>query len=270
VAGEWMPLTFFKNTHGRFIPQSTFRIPHSTGWWNSLGTADFDGDGDLDYVAGNLGLNARLKASPEQPIGLYAKDFDQNGTLESVLTHWVQGREVPYLNRDGLAFQYPTIKKQFPTHGDFANAGFSDLFTLDQLADALTLKATELQSVYLENRGKGQFLPRPLPLGAQMAPIQSWVVTDLNADGRPDLVAGGNWFDCDFMTGRYDAGGLTVLLNDGKGQFTVPSAAGTGPRLTSDVRVLRFLAVGGHPTLVVGSNSAPLRLLRIKAKNPLK
>ncbi|MBC7891913.1 MAG: VCBS repeat-containing protein, partial [Sphingobacteriaceae bacterium] len=270
VAGEWMPLTFFKNTQGRFIPPSTFRLPHSTGWWNSLAAADFDGDGDLDYVAGNLGLNARLKASPEQPIGLYAKDFDQNGTLEPVLTYWVQGREVPYLNRDGLALQYPAIKKGFPTHGDFANAGFTDLFTPDQLTDALALRATELRSMYLENRGTEQFLLRPLPLGAQMAPIQSWVVGDLNADGRPDLVAGGNWFDCDFMTGRYDAGGLTVLLNDGKGQFTVPSAARTGPRLASDVRILRPLTVGGHPTLVVGSNSAPLQLLRIGAKNPLK
>ncbi len=261
LAGEWMPLTLFRNQKGALGAASA--VPNSSGWWNALAAADFDGDGDVDFLAGNLGLNSRLKATPAQPLGIYAGDFDGSGSLKAILTHWVQGREVPYLNRDALAAQYPALKKRMPTHADYAQADLTGLFSGDELKNALTLKATELRSVYLENRGGNQFRMYPLPLMAQFAPIQAMQVADVNHDGFPDVLAVGNGFDPDFTTGRADAGGLCLLLNDGgKGRFQAVSKAQTGPVLHSDVRSVVALRIRGQRAVLVGCNSGALVCLK--------
>lgn len=264
VTGEWMPLLLFTNQQGRaLVSQPVAALNEIPGWWSSLAAGDFDGDGDLDFVAGNAGLNTRLKT----PLHLYAADFDGNGTLEPILTHRLEGRDVPYLSRDLLAAQYPAIKKKFPQHAAYADAAIEDLFTREQLAQTLHLTATELRSMYLENLGKGQFKRSPLPFEAQVAPIHSMIVRDVNADGHPDLLAGGNWFDPDHTAGRFDAGGVSVLLGDGKGHFSVLSKPETGLHITSDVRTIRMIRVKGTDCVLVGSNSAPLILLSVRPKN---
>ena len=129
LAGEWMPLTFFKNDSGKLINvTSATGLEKYTGWWNSISACDFDKDGDIDYVAGNLGLNTQYKVSQEEPMRIIAKDFDRNGSLDPICTYYVQGKSYPIYHRNLLLSQIPSLKNKFKTYGEYARATFNDIF----------------------------------------------------------------------------------------------------------------------------------------------
>jgi hypothetical protein len=146
-----------------------------------LAAGDFDKDGDTDYIAGNLGLNNRYDASEKTPVSVYAKDFDGNGTIEPILTYYVNGTEYSIPNRDQITSVMPSIKKKFDTYTKFSEADFATLFSKEELQDALVLQATTFTSVYIENKGAGKFTTHALPVQAQVSAIQGMQVGDFNA-----------------------------------------------------------------------------------------
>jgi hypothetical protein len=151
ITGEWMPLCFFKNEKGVFKKQSNApAVDAATGWWFSVAAADFDKDGDMDYVLGNLGLNNKFKPSDKRPVSLYAKDFDGNGTYEPILTYYLDDEEYTMANRDQISSVMPSIKKKFDTYTTFSEASFKKIFTEQEKEDAMVLKATTFASIYLE------------------------------------------------------------------------------------------------------------------------
>lgn len=284
IAGEWMPVMWIKNTRSRMTAAQPIAVTAGsvpTGWWFSLAAADVDRDGDMDLIAGNVGTNSRLRASAAQPVRMYAKDFDQNGTVESILTHYVNQAEYPYHSRDALASQYPLVKKRMATYRDFAQTTVDNLFASDEQEGALVLTATEFRSMYFENQDKGPngmplFQTEPLPLPVQFAPVQAIVVSDVNHDGYADVLAAGNWFDPELSTGRFDAGGLWVLLNATPSNhktalFTAFPKASIGPTLRSDVRSMSRISVAGNSMLLLGSNAGCLiGLKEITPQRPVK
>jgi hypothetical protein len=269
VTGEWMPVTFLKNKGGRFenITAQT-GLGNQKGWWNSLVAGDFDNDGDIDYVAGNLGLNAFIRGNDKEPVRVYAKDFDNNGNIDAVLTLYLKDqegvkREYPALNRDDIVSQMPALKKKFNAYKDFAVADIHQIFTPEQLKDALVLEANNFASCYIQNNGNGKFEIKPLPPLVQMAPLNGMQTGDFNGDGNLDIAICGNDYGNEVTAGRYDAMNGLVLLGDGAGSFTPQSILQSGFFVPGDAKALVALKGADSSYLLAASqNKGTLRLFK--------
>ncbi len=264
VVGEFMPIRFFENTDDGFreVTDQT-GLSHTTGWWNSITGGDFDRDGDTDYVVDNLGLNTRYEASPEQPVSLYAGDFDRNRSIDPILTHYVQGTEVPVHRRDALLTQMPQLRQQFSSYENYANASISDLLTKQQRQRATVRRATRFASSYLENQGDGQFEIRPLPTQAQLGPLYGLLSTDVTGDGHLDVLAVGNSYAPDVITGRHDALVGVLLRGDGTGHFEAISHRESGFFVDGDAKGLaRLHGPNGTPTYVATQNDDSTEVFR--------
>jgi hypothetical protein len=263
VAGEWMPVTFYKNNQGRLekLDNNSDLQPES-GWWFSLAQGDFDGDGDMDYLAGNVGLNNKYSASNKTPLSVYAKDFDGNGTVECLLTYYLNGKEYTAVNRDQITSVMPSIKKKFDTYSKFSEADFASMFSTNELQDAYKLKASSLASTYIENKGGGNFEKHPLPVQAQFSAIQGIQVSDYDGDGLLDALIAGNFYNPDFMTGRYDASIGLFLKGNGKGGFTALPASQSGVHIHGDARSLQTIHIARKPVVVVGVNKGKMIFYR--------
>ncbi len=269
IAGEWMPLTFFRNNQGRFNNITTQTgIGLQYGWWNSLVAGDFDNDGDMDYVAGNLGKNSFFRASDTFPVNLYAKDFDGNGSIDGIITSFLPDghggkKEYTAFNRDDIMNQLPGLKKKFLTYKDFGNATLQQLFTAQQLKGALSMHANNFSSCYIKNLGDGKFSMVPLPVEAQLAPLYGMVADDVDNDGNLDLLLSGNDYGNEVTNGRYDAFNGLVMLGDGAGSFkALPQGAG-GMFIPGDGKALVKLRSGdGQYIIAASENKGPLRVFR--------
>ncbi len=260
VTGEFMPIRFFKNTEDRLREVTTETgLTHTVGWWNSLAAGDFDEDGDMDYVAGNLGLNSRYRASPAEPLCIYAKDYDKNGTIDPVMCYFVQGQNYPSHTRSDLIKQINPMRGRFNTFLDYATARFEDSFLPSELADAYVVKSECFESSYIENRGNGRFVRRALPMDAQIGPVYGLLPGDHNGDGHPDLLLTGNSYATEVSTGRYDALTGLLLAGDGTGRFRPVRSAATGFRADGDAKGLTVLHLTtGARVVLVANNSSRL------------
>lgn len=255
IVGEFMPITFIKNDHGKLRFDSPLIIQHSSGWWNSIIAGDFDEDGDIDYVIGNLGLNTRHKASATEPLCIYAKDFDKNGGIDPVMCYYVQGKNYVYPSRDELVGQIPAMRKRFDDYKKFAAATFDQTFTKEELSDAFVVKAECFESSYLENKGNGVFERKPLPLRCQESPIFGMIMDDFNNDGHADILITGNSYSTEVSTGNYDAMTGLLLAGDGKGHFTVETSQTTGFNDDGDAKGMAELPISDSVSLVLAANN---------------
>ncbi len=265
LTGEWMPVTFLKNTNGKFenVTEST-GLQHTNGWWNSLVSGDFDNDGDIDYVAGNAGLNSFYKASPAYPARIYANDFNGDGgydAIPSVFLPAVNGKmqEFPAFGRDDMIKQMITFKARFTNYNKYAIAPISDVLTKDEIKNSLKLHADNLASCYLKNNGKGKFEIFPLPAEAQLSAVFAMIAEDVDGDSNLDIILNGNDFGVEISTGRYDAFSGLVLKGDGNGNFTPMQPGQTGFYIPGDGKSLVQLKSASDKLLVVASqNQGPL------------
>ena len=266
ICGEWMPLTIFQNTASGF---EKTEIPNSSGLWNCIRAADFDGDGDMDLIAGNLGLNSNLRASPAEPLGLWVKDFDGNGSTDPILTYYRQGKNYVFADKDALISQLPFLKKRFVQYRKYAESTFEEVFPEDLQQNALYRKAETLASCFIENTGNGQWIQHPLPMEAQFSPVFAAVPYDFNGDGHLDVLLGGNFYEVQPAIGRFDASYGTLLLGDGKGHFQPVEPSESGLWLPGPVRDLEIVkSPGGRKRLLVAVNNGPLRLIELNGTSP--
>ena len=263
VTGEWMPVCFFKNEKGILKKQSSDpAVDAATGWWFSIAAADFDKDGDEDYVVGNLGLNNKFKPSGKKPVSVYSKDFNGDGTYEPILTYYLNEEEFTIANRDQISAVIPVIKKKFDTYTKFSEAGFATIFP--QLEkDAIVLRATTFASVYMENSSNGKFVVHELPTRCQFAPIQTMKISDFDNDGNLDILMAGNFYGPEFMTGRYDASMGLFVKGDGKGNFKAMPASESGIRIQGDARTITDIKIKGKPAFIAGVNKGNLQVYRL-------
>jgi hypothetical protein len=271
LAGEWTPLVFLENEAGHFkdITANT-GIQKQTGWWRSLVAGDFDNDGDMDYLAGNLGLNAYFRADSLHPLGIYGGDFDGDGRYDAIPTlylpdgHGVK-KEFPAQGRDDLIRQMAQIKKQFPSYKAFATATITDILSPGELQGALILHAVNLRSCLVENLGQGHFRLKALPEQAQSAPVYGMVAGDFNGDGNLDVALVGNDFGAEPSLGRYDAFNGLILTGDGKGGFTPLSLQAGGFYVPGDGKALVKIILGkDHYGLLASQNQGPVQLFTLE------
>lgn len=230
VAGEWMSLRLFHNNDDGTFTETTEAagFAASSGWWNSLTAADVNGDGLIDYIAGNQGLNSKYHASAEHPTSIYYGDFEGNGRCEIVESEYEGDKLYPVRGRSCSSRAMPSLRAKFPTFRDFGAALLPEIYPTDKLSESLQLHATELSSGVFLNDGRGKFAFRSFPRLAQTSPIFGTAAADFNGDGHVDIVAVQNFHGPQVETGRYNGGIGLLLLGDGAGGFRVASAQESG------------------------------------------
>lgn len=275
LTGEWMPVKFLKNNKGIFTDiSSTSGIDNKLGWWTSIIPGDFDNDGKMDYVVGNLGLNSFYRASEKYPVKIYAKDFDNNGSYDAVPTIFLPTsqtdttkREFPVHTRDDMVKQMIMFRSKFQNYKSYAAATFDSMFTKEQLEHALILKANYFENSYLKNRGDGKFQLEPLPMQAQVSCLNGMLAEDFNGDGNLDLLITQNDYSTEVSVGRYDAGNGLLLLGDGKGGFLPASILKAGWFIPGNGKALvKLRNPAGKTILAASQNKGNLKVFEWKAK----
>ena len=259
VCGEWGTIDAYVWNNNKLAKQP---LHENKGWWNFVKPVDVNGDGLMDLVAGNLGLNSRIHASRSEPVRLYYNDFDDNGKSEQMLTYYLNGKEVPFYNKAEMERQMPGIKKRYLYAKDFAIASLEDIMTSRKMESAEQLSADYFSSAILINKGNMQFELRELPWEVQFSPMRDADVLDANGDNIPDLFIGGNYYENNIEMGRYDADFGTVLLNDGAGNFRYQRV--TGLKIKGQARKIRQITVNGAPSYVVARNNDTALVVQFK------
>jgi enediyne biosynthesis protein E4 len=259
ISKEWGGVDLYMNNGKNFRQKP---VTKNNGWWNFVLPFDADGDGDMDILAGNLGLNSRLKASEQEPVRMYYNDFDDNGQAEQILTYFVSGREIPFANKDELQRQLPFLKKKFLYAGDLAKASLKEIFPEVKMKTAQKFSVTDFASCLFMNEGNGSFKRVELPWPVQLSPMRDAAILDINNDGLPDLLPAGNFYDNNIQMGRYDALYGCVLLNGGRGVFAFSPLAGY--LLQGQVRHIAALGIGGTPAFVAAKNNDATVVFRVK------
>jgi enediyne biosynthesis protein E4 len=258
VVGEWMPVTMFHNNGGRFEKVKELK----TGWWSSIAEGDFDNDGDMDYVLGNLGKNTLLQATDKQPVSLYAKDFDKNGSIDPFIARYNEGKEYPVHYRETMTEQIPGLRKILKTYSEYGKMEMPQILKFLGEEGMMVKRATWFESSYLENRGGVEFALHALPSNIQVSPINSISVCHLNDDAYLDFIAVGNSFSEETLSGYLDAGVGVYALGKGDGTFDIVPPAQSGFCVMTDAKDIRQIKVGLERKWIIASNLAPLMWYR--------
>ena len=267
IAGEWMPITVMKNNDGKLEKVEPASLLYTNGWWNTIEMTDIDGDGDQDILAGNLGLNSKLKASREEPVSLVVKDLDANGQLDQLLFHYMQGKKMLFATKDELNKQLVELKNKYNSYLKFAQADVEEIFPAGRLEDAVELHAYEFRSGVFINEGGLSFQFKPFPVKAQFSPINAFYVIDVDKDNMPDVFSAGNFYEVNIERGRYDADYGTLLQNTGGGNFNWIPNAKSGIYLEGQVREIRGIKFQGEEVISIIKNDAPLQFIIRKKDN---
>jgi hypothetical protein len=267
LAGDWMPLKIFINNNGKFTEKKDAFSPEKTeGWWTSLAAGDFNGDGHIDFIAGNHGLNSRLKASPDKPVSMYVNDFDLNGTIEQVICTYDGDKSYPIALKHDLTKQIPLLDIKYKTYESYKDQTITDIFSPEQLKNSIHLDAYQMETSVFINDGTGHFTRRSLPVEVQFSTVFAENVGDYNGDGNLDILLGGNLYNVKPELGRYDASYGATLLGDGKGNFNYVPARVSGFHLDGEIRDIKDIETSKGKIIVIARSNDPLQIFKLSGK----
>lgn len=232
------------------------------GWWNFILPVDVNNDGLVDLVAGNVGLNSRLRATEKEPVRLYYNDFDDNGKKEQLLTYYVEGKEIPFANKAEMERQLPHMKKRFLYAKDFAEASLEELITGKKLSESALLDANYFSSCILINKGNFSFEAVPLPWQVQLSAFRDAVVVDANKDANPDILMVGNYYENNIEMGRYDSDYGSMLIGDGKGGFSYETLNGVS--LKGQSRKIKRINIKGKEAFIIARNNDSTKVIEFR------
>jgi len=260
VVGQWMaPKIYLSN--GRRLTEMTSSLDSLTGWWNAVYAADINLDGEADLVLGNRGENMYYKASPEAPAKMFINDFDNNGTVEQILTRFTEGKDKPIPLKRELFNQIVSLKKTNLTYSEFAKMGIDEILPADILKNSLIKEACTFKSVVAYQEGELNFRVESLPQEVQYSSVNRILVDDVNEDGYPDLLLGGNDFNYRPQFGRLDAGFLNLVPGGEKGYVKVARGEIRG---TGEVHSLKEIEINNQKNLLIGVNNEKPQLYKFR------
>ena len=263
LVGEWMPITFLKNEKGSLQKKNLVGLEDSSGWWYSLEEGDFDNDGDMDCIAGNLGLNYKYKTSEENPFDIYYNDFDGNGKDDIVLGYYNDSKHYPLRGFSCSAQQIPVLKDEIKKYDIFASLEIDEVYGNDNLENSLHYMAKTFASSYIENNGDGSFKVSSLPYQAQFSNINDIMVDDFNKDGHLDVLTVGNMFVSEIETPRNDAGSGLLMFGDGMGDFTVTTREESGFFTNNDAKKIITISNQKQRKILISNNDDKLQSFSI-------
>lgn len=273
VAREWNSIALLKNKEGgELAPEIVPSLEENQGLWYSVAAGDFDGDGDQDYIAGNLGENRRYQVNKKYPLGLYAIDIDNDGNIDPVSTAWWKNskgvmKEYPINYFDELSAQTNYFRDKFASYADFSRASLHDILDAEMMKQVdFKLNVNTTSSYLIWNEGN-TFRFERLPSACQQSPVARLLVRDLNGDKLPDVIIGGNDYAWDVSTGYFDAIKGIVLMNSGKGAFRLLQPSESGLLLQGMVQSLQFIE-GDTAFVIAGMNRSAARVFRLNPSAP--
>ncbi len=263
LTGEWMNVEVFDNNKGVFTKANTKGLEKTRSMGHSILAYDFDGDGDEDYIVGNLGLNNKFKKDSTKHFHIFSADFDGNGVNDVVLSKEdSKGTLLPVRGRECSSQQMPFVAEKFKTYDQFAKSNLNDIYTPEKLHDALHYEINELGSFYIENKGKCNFEWSLLPQMAQFSVISDMTIGDFDKDGKMDVLAVGNKYEAEVETARYDASIGVFLKGDGKGHFQPLLSRNTGFLVNDNARGISKIKINNKNSIVIGVNNGVLKLFQ--------
>ena len=257
---EWGEVKCFHNNRGRSLEDWSARLGFSgagTGWWTSIASADFNGDGRPDFVVGNVGLNTQYRADAAHPALLFSGDFKGDGSQQLIEAYYEGDKLYPWRSRRDLGAALPAVLKKFPGEDAYARATLEEILGTDKLGRADRFAATELRSGVFLSQPDGTYRFEPLPHLAQIAPLQGVVAGDFDGDGRADIYAVQNSYAPIREVGRFDGGLSQLLRGDGHGHFAVVPVRESGLIVRGDAKALGVLDLDGDgwPDFLVTRNN---------------
>jgi hypothetical protein len=262
VVGEWMEITLLEyDKHNGFKKLAKTGLEDSGGWWNCIKTDDLDGDGDLDFIVGNRGLNSMFQASKENPATIFWGDFDENKDLDAIPTYYypTDKQYYPKHGLNQLFMQMKGVRKTFSNYNSYSKASLKEIIPNQENS----LNVDIFESVYIENLGQGKMKISSLPIEAQFSYTQDILIKDVNKDGIKDIILVGNNYAVDVETGRADASYGTVLINE-KGKFSAIPITESG--FSTQALDSRSIIDISESLIVVSNNNGPLQFFKIKSK----
>lgn len=262
VAGEYMPIRLFRNGHGKLeeTTDEAFGRNMKKGNWLSLERGDFNGDGHIDFIAGNLGLNTRYKADENAPLEMFVNDFDDNGYKEVISTFYENGKQYTVKNLNTLKPRIDGLSKKFYSHRKFAQSDIYEIFAPEKLHSSKKLTVESTSSVIAINQGDGSFSISSLPRWAQVGPIQDIIVKDFDSDGLNDALIMGNFYHSEVERGRYTAMKGFLLKGDGQGGFKTLLPSETGFLVPGDGRAMHMITIKGKEYIITLENDSPIKV----------
>jgi hypothetical protein len=265
IAGEWMSITLFRNSNGIFEKIENWEngLEHSSGWWWSLEAFDFDGDGDEDLIAGNMGKNFKYQATVNEPFEIYCDDFDGNGTFDIILAYYNGGILYPVKGRKSASRQITELFKQIPTYHQYAVSSLEEIYGKEKLKNSLHYKVETFESCFIENLGNGQFKMIPLDSYAQFTNQNSILISDIDKDGAEDLIMAGNFYQVEVEAIRNDAGIGLLMKGNGKGDFESVQFVKSGLYIDGDVKDMETIIIGDKRVILAAKNNDYLQAVEI-------
>jgi enediyne biosynthesis protein E4 len=264
VTGEWMKVCIFRNDNGHFTDVTDAAgLKETSGWWNCLQPADIDGDGDIDLICGNLGLNSLLKASVKEPVEMYLNDFDNNGSVDQVICSYQEGISYPVASLDELEVKITGLEKKYPHYSDFGGKTIMDIFGKNAVEQSIVKRAVYFESCVMLNNGNGTFEIKRLPTYAQFSPVRNAQISDINKDGYRDIILAGNDYAVRPSYGRYDASFGWCLLSDSGNIYKTLMPVESGLKIKGDARRIVPLKIGANHHIAVTVNNGDLQVFRL-------
>lgn len=260
IVGDWMPVKILVNDRGTFTDESArFGLSGTEGWWHVIISRDLNGDGNVDFVLGNHGLNSRFKASAEKPVTMYVNDFDLNGNVEQIICEYNGDKSYPVVMKDDLVKQIPALESKYKRFKDYMEQTIEDIFPDEVLQRAVKLNTRILESCVMINTGSGSFHLNSLPAEAQFSPVYAIAAEDFDDDGICDIVIGGNQYRAKPETGIYNASYGFYLKGNTKGSWDPVPSIKSGIFTRGELRDLKILNINGNNIIAFVRNNDKLQ-----------